>query len=308
MSILDQLLRSQLNLKSKTGGNISDINNNSSKQSNLAPLPDSTKGIPTLQIDPLNKSNLGPVSNIPNNNIGAISQINPLNKSNLAPLPGSTRGIPTSQINPLNKSNLGPVSNIPNNRVGAISQINPLNQSILAPAPGSTTDQNFIQGSFDQTSISIQSTIPINNSTPVIEYGYNLVELPYGYPTSGNIIFTQLDDPNIEIGTTNPNTFAINGVYWNAIDNLGVDRTSYFNGMARYTATSSVTVYFTQNGDTAIYNATSMSFFYNDTEGSLGFAYTPFVNPEDQIVLIQSSSANFVIDQPVYIRYEINSV
>ena len=139
------------------------------------------------------------------------------------------------------------------------------------------------------------STTPI----PVTGYGYNLVVLPYNPPASGNTIFPTFATAGTS-GTTNPNTFTTNGVYWNTIDNLSIDRTSYYSGMTG----SSVTVYFTQNGDTAIYSGSSSSFVY-DTSGGNNFNYNPSTRP-GQLVLTQSASGNFVTGQTVYISYEVN--
>jgi hypothetical protein len=149
---------------------------------------------------------------------------------------------------------------------------------------------------------SITSTItptPSASPIPITGYGYNLVVLPYQVPISGNTIFPTFASGGVS-GTTNPNTFATNGVYWNVIDNLSVDRTSYYSGMTG----NSVTVYFTQNGDTAIYSGSSTSFVYN-IDGGNNFNYNPNLRP-NQLVLIQSASANFVTGQTVYISYTVN--
>jgi hypothetical protein len=137
---------------------------------------------------------------------------------------------------------------------------------------------------------------PSTSPVPVTGYGYNLVVLPYQPPTSGNTIFPTFATPGDMTGTTNPNTFTTNGVYWNAIDNLGFDRTSYYSGMIGV----SVTAYFTQNGDTSIYSGSTTAFGF---EGA--FNYNPQTTP-GQLVLIQSASTNFVTGQTVYISYTVN--
>jgi hypothetical protein len=131
-------------------------------------------------------------------------------------------------------------------------------------------------------------------------FGYNLVVLPYNPPTSGNTIFPTFANPSLNSGTTNPNTFNVNGVFWSEIDNLSVNRTSYYSGMTGV----SVTAYFTQNGDTAIYSGSSTAFTF-DTGGSNSFNYNPNERP-GQLVLIQSSTTNFVTGQTVYISYIVN--
>jgi hypothetical protein len=139
------------------------------------------------------------------------------------------------------------------------------------------------------------STTPI----PVTGYGYNLVVLPYAPPTSGNTIFPRFSVTGETSGVTTPNTFDVNGVFWNSIDNLSVDRTSYYSGMTG----TSVTAYFTQNGDTAIYSGSSTAFTFEGSPGT--FNYNPNTRP-GQLTLIQSASTDFVTGQTVYISYVVN--
>jgi hypothetical protein len=141
------------------------------------------------------------------------------------------------------------------------------------------------------------STTPI----PITGYGYNLVVLPYGPPTSGNTIFPRFTVTGETSGVTTPNTFDVNGVFWNAIDNLSVNRTSYYSGMTG----TSVTAYFTQNGDTAIYSGSSVAFVFDGTPGQDAFNYNPNARP-GQLTLIQSASTDFVTGQTVYISYVVN--
>lgn len=141
---------------------------------------------------------------------------------------------------------------------------------------------------------------PSTSPLPVTGYGYNLVVLPYQAPTSGNTIFPRFADGDIS-GTTNPNTFTTNGVYWNTIDNTSVDRTNYYSGMTGV----SVTSYFTQNGNTAIYSGSTSAFTIEGPPGQESFNYNPGTRP-NQLVLIQSASTNFVTGQTVYISYTVN--
>ena len=141
------------------------------------------------------------------------------------------------------------------------------------------------------------STTPI----PITGYGYNLVVLPYGPPTSGNTIFPRFTVTGETSGVTTPNTFDVNGVFWNAIDNLSVNRTSYYSGMTG----NYVTAYFTQNGDTAIYSGSSAAFVFDGTPGQDAFNYNPNTRP-GQLTLIQSASTDFVTGQTVYISYVVN--
>jgi hypothetical protein len=138
---------------------------------------------------------------------------------------------------------------------------------------------------------------PTTSPIPITGYGYNLVVEPYNSPTSGNTIF-----PNFSVsgstGITNPNTFDINGVFWNEIDRLGNNRFNYYSGMTG----TSVIAYFTQNGNTAIYSGSPTAFIYQGAPGSVGFNYNPGPRP-GQLTLIQSASTNFVTGQTVFISY-----
>ena len=141
---------------------------------------------------------------------------------------------------------------------------------------------------------------PTTSPIPVTGFGYNLVVLPYNPPTSGNTIFPTFATPGLNSGTTNPNTFDVNGIYWNIIDNSSVDRTSYYSGMTGV----SVTAYFTQNSNTVIYSGSPTAFIFDIAAGG-GFNYNPGARP-GQLTLIQSAPTNFVTGQTVYISYIVN--
>ena len=169
-------------------------------------------------------------------------------------------------------------------------------ETLVTPTPSVTptfTPTPSVTPTFTPT----PSTTPI----PVTGYGYNLVVLPYAPPTSGNTIFTRFTVIGQSTGVTTPNTFDVNGVFWNSIDNLSVDRTSYYSGMTG----TSVTAYFTQNGDTAIYSGSSTAFTFEGPPGQQAFNYNPGTRPS-QLVLIQSASTDFVTGQTVYISYVVN--
>jgi hypothetical protein len=127
------------------------------------------------------------------------------------------------------------------------------------------------------------------------------VVFPYNSPTSGDTIFPNFSVTGATIGITNPNTFDINGVFWNEIDRLGNNRFNYYSGMTG----TSVMAYFTQNGNTAIYSGSPTAFIYQGAPGSVGFNYNPGPRP-GQLTLIQSASTNFVTGQTVFISYIIN--
>jgi hypothetical protein len=141
---------------------------------------------------------------------------------------------------------------------------------------------------------------PTASPIPITGYGYNLVVLPYNVPSSGNIIFPNLSVPGSTTGITNPNTFNINGVYWSVVDNSSVNRLSYYSGMTGV----SVTAYFTQNGNTAIYSGSPTAFVYDPSSGG-NINFNPNPRP-GQLTLIQSASTNFVTGQTVFISYITN--
>ena len=171
--------------------------------------------------------------------------------------------------------------------------VTPTPTTTSTPTPSVTNTQT---PSVTPTLTPTPSTSPI----PVTGYGYNLVVLPYNPPTSGNTIFPLFTTPESMSGTTNPNTFDVNGIYWNTIDNSSVDRTSYYSGMTGV----SVTAYFTQNSNTVIYSGSPTAFIFDIAAGG-GFNYNPGARP-GQLVLTQSASTNFVTGQTVYISYVVN--
>ena len=140
---------------------------------------------------------------------------------------------------------------------------------------------------------------PTPSPIPITGYNFNLIVLPYMPPASGDVIFPRFSVPGADSGTTNPNTFDINGVYWSSTDNTSVDRTSYYNGMVGV----SVMAYFTQNNNTAIYSGSPTAFVFNAV-GNANFNYDTNARP-NQLVLIQSASTEFVTGQSVNISYTI---
>ena len=141
---------------------------------------------------------------------------------------------------------------------------------------------------------------PTASPIPITGYGYNLVVTPYNVPSSGNTIFPNFSLIGATSGLTNPNTFNVNGVYWSVVDNTSVNRLNYYSGMTGV----SVTAYFTQNGNTAIYSGSPTAFIYDFSSGG-NINYNPSVRP-NQLTLIQSASTNFVTGQTVFISYITN--
>jgi hypothetical protein len=141
---------------------------------------------------------------------------------------------------------------------------------------------------------------------PVTGYSFNLVVLPYNFPTTGNTIMNNGAGPE---GSTDPNLLAneSRGIYWNAIDSDGIDRTSYFS---QFTG-QSITITMTQDSSTIIYSGDTNSLKYWDQSPSTGFVFgtgiglPPTPNPNGVATLIQSG-ATWTVGQPVYISVAIN--
>jgi hypothetical protein len=148
------------------------------------------------------------------------------------------------------------------------------------------------------------STTPI----PVTGYGYNLVAIPYNFPESGNSIMNNPGDNTS--GSTEINLLSTNGrgFYFNSIDSSSVDRTNYYSGFTG----QSITITFSQTGNTAIYSGDTDSFKYWDTPLGTGFVFGTGIGvppnniPSGTAVLIQSATTQFTIGLPVYISIEIN--
>jgi hypothetical protein len=144
---------------------------------------------------------------------------------------------------------------------------------------------------------------------PVTGYSFNLVALPYNFPSSGNTI---MNGPGgATSGSTNPNelTTSARGIYWNSIDTDGIDRTNYFS---QFTG-QSVTITMTQTGSTAIYSGDSQSLKSWSQSPSTGFVFgtniqiPPLTAATGNAVLIQSASTQWTIGLPVYISVVNNN-
>ena len=157
------------------------------------------------------------------------------------------------------------------------------------------------------------STTPI----PVTGYSFNLIQLPYNYPSSGNTIINST--PPTQTGSTNPNELNLNqrGIFFNSIDSDGIDRTSYFS---QFTG-QSVTITMTQTGSTAIYSGDTQAFkYWSGNTGEIpgvpgtGFVFGTNVSVPGltagtgNAVIIQSASTNWVSGQTVYISAVVNGV
>ena len=144
---------------------------------------------------------------------------------------------------------------------------------------------------------------------PVTGYSFNLVALPYNFPSSGNTIMNGAGGATS--GTTDPNVLATGsrGIYWNSIDSDGIDRTDYFSGFTG----QSITITMSQTGSTAIYSGDTNSLKTWTSSPDNGFVFgagigvpPPPSTPSGTAVLIQSASTQWTLGLPVYISAVIN--
>jgi hypothetical protein len=165
------------------------------------------------------------------------------------------------------------------------------------------------------TNTATNTATPTNTPTPsatpipVTGYGYNLIALPYGFPELGNSI---MNDPGGSgSGSTEINLLSSTGrgFYFNSFDSSSADTRNYFSGFTG----QSVTITFSQTGNTAIYSGDTNSFKYWDSSPTdNGFVFgtgigTPPTNiPSGTAVLIQSATTNYTIGFPVYVSLLVN--
>lgn len=104
----------------------------------------------------------------------------------------------------------------------------------------------------------------------------------------------------------NPNNIMTTGVYWNVVDCRGNNSFQYFSGITGNT----IQIYFSQSGNTAIYQANPNVFtasIYSTPSGYAGqFRFDPLDAPSTP-TLIQSASTNFVSGQSICVYYEVLS-
>ena len=145
---------------------------------------------------------------------------------------------------------------------------------------------------------------PSTSPIPVTGYGYNLIAEPYNFPSSGNSI---MNDPigNVS-GSTEINLLSTlgRGFYFNSFDLSNTDTRNYFSGFTG----QSITITFSQSGNTAIYSGDTDSFKYweaspidNGFVFGTGIGTPPLGIPSGTAVLIQSATTEFTIGLPVYV-------
>jgi len=184
----------------------------------------------------------------------------------------------------------------------------PTNTSSNTPTPTPTTTPT-------QTNTNTPTVSPTNTPTPstspvaLTGYSFNLVALPYNFPSSGNSIMNSAG--GITSGSTDMNVLATGGrgFYLNSIDSESVNRTNYYSVFTG----QSVTITFYQAGITAIYSGDTDSFkYWQESPSNNGFVFgagigAPPTNvPSGNAVLIQSATTQFTIGVPVYVSLVIN--
>ena len=181
----------------------------------------------------------------------------------------------------------------------------------VTPTPTPTTSETPTP-TVTETPTSTPTETPTNTPTPsetplpISGYGYTLVALPYEFPSSGNAI---MNNNPFTTGSTEINLLATvgRGFYFNSIDTSSTDRTSYYSGFTGQT----ITITFTQNGDSAIYSGDTDSLKFWSTTGDTGFVFgtgigvPPVGIPSGTAVLIQSATTTWVTGDTVYVTVEI---
>ena len=178
--------------------------------------------------------------------------------------------------------------------------VSPTSTSASTPTPTPTETQI--------ASTPTNTPTPSVTPSPVTGYSFNLVALPYNFPTSGNSI---MNGPS-GVASTDPNALATGarGFYFNSIDSDSIDRTNYFSTFTG----QSVTITLSQTGSTAIYSGDTNSFkqWIQSPMGSgfvfgAGIGVPPTNTPSGTAVLIQSATTQFTIGLPVYVSLIQNS-
>jgi hypothetical protein len=144
---------------------------------------------------------------------------------------------------------------------------------------------------------------PSSSPEPVTGYSFNLVALPYNFPEAGNSIMN--NPPDNTSGSTEINLLSTTGrgFYFNSIDSSSVDRTNYYSGFTG----QSITITFSQTGNTAIYSGDTNSLkYWESSPTDNGFVFgtgigTPSLPPSGTAVLIQSATTQFTIGLPVFV-------
>jgi hypothetical protein len=184
----------------------------------------------------------------------------------------------------------------------------PINLVLTVDYPSTPTPTPTNTVTPTQTQTPTNTPTPSVTPEPVTGYSFNLVALPYNFPSSGNTIMNGAGGATS--GTTDPNVLATGsrGIYWNSIDSNGIDRTDYFSGFTG----QSITITMSQTGSTAIYSGDSQSLKTWTASTDTGFVFgagigvPPVGTPSGTANLIQSASTAWTLGLPVYISAVIN--
>jgi hypothetical protein len=171
----------------------------------------------------------------------------------------------------------------------------------LTPTPTPTNTQT-------PTVTPTKTPTPTPSSEILTGFSYNLVALPYEYPSSGNSIISNVT--GINSGDTNPNVFSFTGsnpqgFFFSSIDSISIDRTSYFSGFVG----QELTITLTQDSTTVIYSGDSNSFqSWTGMSGNTGYVFGEGINQpgfsSGTTILIQSASTQWVIGREVQVSIE----
>jgi hypothetical protein len=150
---------------------------------------------------------------------------------------------------------------------------------------------------------------PSTSPVPVTGYGYNLIALPYSFPELGNSIMNNPDAGTSGSTEINLLSSTSRGFYFNSFDSSSADTRNYFSGFTG----QSVTITFSQTGNTAIYSGDTNSFKYWESSPTdngfvfgTGIGAPPTNIPSGTAVLIQSATTNYTIGLPVYVSLVVN--
>jgi hypothetical protein len=181
------------------------------------------------------------------------------------------------------------------------------------PTPTSTTTPTNTPTNTETPTPSVTPTLtptPSTSPVPVTGYGYNLIALPYSFPELGNSIMNNPGDNTSGSTEINLLSSTSRGFYFNSFDSSSADTRNYFSGFTG----QSVTITFSQTGNTAIYSGDTNSFkYWESSPTDNGFVFgtgigTPPTNiPSGTAVLIQSATTNYTIGLPVYVSVVNNN-
>ena len=185
----------------------------------------------------------------------------------------------------------------------------------LSPTPTTTPTPTGTPVAATPTPTPTVTQTPTNTPTPsatpipVTGYGYNLIATPYSFPELGNSIMNNPGDNTS--GSTEINLLSSTGrgFYFNSFDSSSADTRNYFSGFTG----QSVTITFSQTGNTAIYSGDTNSFKYWESSPTdngfvfgTGIGAPPTNIPSGTAVLIQSATTNYTIGIPVYVSLVVN--